>query len=536
MEEEMKSKLEQYYKISKKIPYSTKVYGENEEEIKPKIILKNLKGEDENKKTISKTVLILKYKTLEGVPIEAIIGNVNGINDRKNKIEKIIELIENQLRDNAKKEEGYKDYTELVDYKTTVKFPIEFTLEGLEILSSKDSREIPIERTYRINENERVEKLFSDKELEEKKKWKIPEVVKYQLWQEGRDAILKGFRGEKSREAFLKGEKIAQIMKGIEIAEGDTEKELETKEKNKRKFVTDYLLDVYDGKIKSKHDAEQPIENENIKEIRERVEYSINSKDIDKRMRTQLEQIKAQLDLLGKKNIVDEQNSKDEKKDDEIELLNEYLKIKEKGLAIDINILLEDFEDKMTREIQRQLDEQEEKQDVEISPKDYKQIKVLQNYQHFFNFVKKGMDRTSRFYAIKEENLNFELLEKLFEKRNMQEAIQYIRLKCKMLDETKTDDISKNRQEYPSVRELYEFLLNSSVRTMTKRDDEEMFSKIFEKAKNYLLENNSKEINLYNFYAKKFKVYECPTCETGKDDVGNFTSEADLEDSINTSR
>ena len=46
MEEKIKNKLEEYYKKNKKIPYSTKVYGEKEDEIKPKFILRPLKFED----------------------------------------------------------------------------------------------------------------------------------------------------------------------------------------------------------------------------------------------------------------------------------------------------------------------------------------------------------------------------------------------------------------------------------------------------------------------------------------------------------
>lgn len=57
----------------------------------------------------------------------------------------------------------------------------------------------------------------------------IPEIVKYTVWREGRETTLKSFITEKEKKAFLKGEEIAQIMQGVEIADEDTDKTLENK-------------------------------------------------------------------------------------------------------------------------------------------------------------------------------------------------------------------------------------------------------------------------------------------------------------------
>ena len=529
MEEKIKNKLEEYYKKAKKIPYSTKVYGEKEDEIKPKFILRPLKFEDnkmnKDKKNNGKTLLIFKYKTLEGIPIEVIMGSVDATYDRKTKVEKVIELIEEQLRDNAKETEGYDYYNQILKYKKDSQMPLKFTLEGLQILSSKNPKEDSIERTSFINDKDRVEKVFTDEELEEYKKKNIPEVVKYQLWQEGREVILKGLKTNKDRQAFLKGEKIAQTMKGIEFSKEDTEKKIEEKNKNKKQFVTNYLLDIYDSKNTDESSDYKKIED-NIQELKQKVDATINSKSIDQRMRAKLELLKGQLELINKKDSEYVPNVK-QQGENEDELLNEYIKIKEKGIASDINKSLEGLEEKLTTEIQKKIDEQRENKETEI--KDYAQVRLLQGYEHFFNLVKNGMDRTARFYAINEEKINFDVLEKLFVKYNEKEMLEYIQLKQEMLKETNTEDIKNKEQEYPGIRNLYEFLLNSSVRERTKEDDENMFLKVFDKAKRKMLENNKDEINLYNSYAKRFKIYECPTYQKDKDNTKNAIDSTSLE-------
>ena len=314
-------------------------------------------------------------------------------------------------------------------------------------------------------------------------------------------------------------------MKGIEFSKEDTEKKIEEKNKNKKQFVTNYLLDIYDSKNTDESSDYKKIED-NIQELKQKVDATINSKSIDQRMRAKLELLKGQLELINKKDSEYVPNVK-QQGENEDELLNEYIKIKEKGIASDINKALEGLEEKLTTEIQKKIDEQRENKETEI--KDYAQVRLLQGYEHFFNLVKNGMDRTARFYAINEEKINFDVLEKLFVKYNEKEMLEYIQLKQEMLKETNTEDIKNKEQEYPGIRNLYEFLLNSSVRERTKEDDENMFLKVFDKAKRKMLENNKDEINLYNSYAKRFKIYECPTYQKDKDNTKNAIDSTSLE-------
>ena len=539
MKQETKDKeIKKGVKVSKNILYSTKVFGEKENEINPNIILIPLNWV-ENKKSKNMALLLLKYKTLEGQPLEVIIATVDATYNRQKKLERIVELIKNQLRDNAREKDGYKYYKELKEYMKAENVPLKFTLEGLEILSTKNPKEISIERTFGINDDRKVEILITDEEFE-KRRSKVPEVVKYELWQEGRNAIIKGFKTEKERQAFLNGEKIAKIMQSVEIADEDTEKVIETKKKKQRNLVANYLLGIYDRRNISNQNINEQSQSQQDEEriitLRKNIENGINTQPIDKQMRDKLELLKRYLALMDNRKNENEQNNNrnGENKDnvEEQELLRKYLNIKEKGLAIDANIVLESLEKDVNKRIEDKIDKQ-----VEISPEDSEYAKKLQNGQHFFDLVKKGFDRTSRIFALTTGKVDFDFLEKLIQNYNGQdkELLEYIEFKRKILEQAQTEDIQNKEDEYPAVRELYKFLVNSSVREITKKDDENTFSRIFESVKRKLLKDHAEEINLYNCNAKPFKIYLCPTYETEKDEFTTVKSNQAQENEKQTS-
>lgn len=83
MKQETKDKeIKKGVKVSKNILYSTKVFGEKENEINPNIILIPLNWV-ENKKSKNMALLLLKYKTLEGQPLEVIIATVDATYNRQ---------------------------------------------------------------------------------------------------------------------------------------------------------------------------------------------------------------------------------------------------------------------------------------------------------------------------------------------------------------------------------------------------------------------------------------------------------------------
>lgn len=512
---EAEKKIENISKTSKNILYSTQVFGEKENEINPEIIMKDLKKEDENDQI--GTFLILKYNTLKGIPLQVIIATLDKINDRKNRVEKINELIKSQLRDNANEEEGYKYYEELREYLKTEGIPLNLTPEGTDILSTKSDEEKKFTRTICENSNGKVKQLYTNTQLKEMRRNNMSEIDRHNLWLEGKQAILKNLKTEKERQDFLKGEEIAQIIKGTDIDNIDAGKKLDEKMKNRKRMVTEYLLDIYEGKNITVQSNEKQMENQQkenkLKLLKAQLEKNnFNSENQRQQNANNLELVNVALKRIEQERVEYEKSIKEKKEEEEQEqaLLMGYLEIKEKGLAIDINVFLEKLEAIINNKIQKQIDKQ--KGETEISPNDYREIKILQNYHHFFSFVKNGIDRSARVFAMATEKLDFEILKRLMTKFNGhdQEILQYIDVKQKMLDETKTEDIKNKERYYPSVRELYTFLLDSGVREVTKKDDEEMSATIFEKAKEKLLKNYAKEISLYNRYARKFGAYVCP--------------------------
>lgn len=231
-------------------------------------------------------------------------------------------------------------------------------------------------------------------------------------------------------------------------------------------------------------------------------------------------------DIEFKKNITSEyllEAYKDKNKNENprMNLLKGYLMIKEKGLAIDTKITLEELESRYYENIKEK--------NGEISSDDYEKLEILEDYKTFFDLVKTGMDWNARVFALKLKKINFNGLKKLFEKfkSNDEELLNYFNIKEKMIKDVQTDNIEVDYNENNSVKELYEFLLNSSIREKTKKDDEYIISGIYEHIKREIVANNIDEIECYNHYAKKSDVY---VCEVPKDkenakkmDISNTT-------------
>lgn len=439
-------KLDKYAKESKYITYSTEIYKTtlNERE-KPKIALRELTKEEDDEKEEGaekkeKRIwsFILKYKTLEKIPQEVIIGTLDDTPDRKDKAIEIIKLLIGQLEENVVSEDGYKNYEELFQYVHNQNIPFNLTMEGAEILITKSKENVKIERTCFENEKGKIESRFDKDDIEKIKKERNTKLKKYieekQIagrWKERREKIINSFDTEDEKQKFLKGENITKFLK-------ETDKDIETK----KNITANYLLEAYD-------------------------------------------------------------EDKDEKENPKMNLLKGYLKIKEKGLAIDTKITLEELENRFYRNIK--------KKEGEISSEDYNTLQILEDYKTFFDLVKTGKDWNARVFALRLKNINFSNLKKVFEKFNSgdKELLNYFDKKAEMIKEVQTDNIEVDYNEHNSVKELYNFLLNSSIREKTKKDDEHVISGIYEQVKKEIIANNLDELKFYNQYAEKSGIKVC---------------------------
>lgn len=442
-------------KKSKNILYSTNVIKIKDEKTEDnteqknskdtKLILRPVKKDEDNYWAI-----ILKYKIDDGIPQEVIMGTVklDGNSDLKNKTVDIIDLIMEQLQENANNGLGYSSYEKLYEYVDKNNIEFNLTMEGQEILTSKSKEKIKIPRTYFENKQGKIESLYKEEELE-----KLKEKIKNELdvymnkirekekWIKRREKILSSLHKTKEDITFLKGEKITNF-----IQEADKDINLQ------KNMVADYYLEIFKDEKKYTNEI-----------------------------------------LQDKKDYI-------EQKDDEENLLEaakKYNIIKEKGLAIDANIILDTLENKCYSKI--------EEKNGKVTPDLLKVIDQIQAYQGFFNLVKQGRDWNARLKALKINNINFKSMKDLIKTigYNDKELLQYIDLKEKMVNELQLDSIDVEYKKDSSIGEMYDFLLHSSIRENTKNQDEKEISKCYTKyIREKLIESNFDELNLYNHYAE----------------------------------
>ena len=165
--------------------------------------------------------------------------------------------------------------------------------------------------------------------------------------------------------------------------------------------------------------------------------------------------------------------------------------------------------------------------------KDDKAYLEISKYKDVFELLKQGRDWNARIIAslhsldIKNLKNNFSRistrdLSKIEDADVLEdskflkdpELLEYMDLKSKMMNDTGNDNIDGKEHNYESVGNLYEFLLKSSIREKTQDVEMETIDKMFTSSiRNEYLKKNDEEIKLYNYYAKKFKMYECPMVE-----------------------
>lgn len=445
-------KLNLIAKKSRNILYSTKVFEKTDENIdesieenidektnenikKPKIILRELKKE-ENGKENHYWAIILKYKVSEDIPQEVIIGTVKleKKSELKGNTVEIIKLIIKQLEENGNKGLGYNSYESLCEYVNINNIPFNLTMEGQDILASKSQEIKKIPRTCFENNQGKIENLFSEEDLEKMKKERKNELEVYmnkirekKKWNDRREKILKSLKREKKDQDFLRAEKLTDFL-----LEADNDPDIQ------RKLVGDYFLGVFEDK----------------------------------------------------ENVSEEENPV-------LNLANGYVKLKEKGLAIDANIILEKSENKCYTEIK------EKKGDVSLDIS--RLIELIEKYKSFFNLVKEGRDWNARLNALKLNNIDFDAMKALIQSINPndEELLQYIDLKGKMVNELQLDSIDVEYNKDSSVGEMYDFLLHSSVRKNTRQDDETVINKIYMHTRKGIIQRNLDKIELYNHYAQK---------------------------------
>ena len=203
----------------------------------------------------------------------------------------------------------------------------------------------------------------------------------------------------------------------------------------------------------------------------------------------------------------------EEEKENATREFQEYVNLKEKGIAIDAKILLEEVQNKFEEKFIKQNEEQ--KVSEEEMFRQSRTMNTLYNYARFFDLIKNGRELNARIYAAKLVKIDFSIMKKIFNNFHKdEELLKYIDLKeeeiREMQDETYVLSVS-TYEDYnkDSVKELNSFLIRSSIREHTRQDDEEKILDTFDQMKVELIKHNIEALKKYNYYAEKNGLYTC---------------------------
>lgn len=388
---------------------------------------------------------------------EVIIGKLKNTNRAFEKAREIKELIENQLIENSKGQGKLQAFRQLNRLVNENNLQFEFTMEGTDIITYSGEESIAVRRTYYEKENAYknscIKCLFSSEEMErfakERKNNNIQLLNKFDMnekWKRRRELILKRQETDADKKLFLEGEKISKI-----IEEADDENVL----KNYKDVVADYITENYQ-------------------------KYG---------------------------NLTD-----GEEKDSATREFQEYVNLKEKGIAIDAKILLEEVQNKIEKKFVEQRKEKNmTKEEIE---KQIETENTFNSYARFFDLIKGGRELNARIVA-KLTKIDFTKMKRIFSKFHKDdEILKYIDLKEKeireMQDETYVLSVS-TYEDYnkDSVKELNSFLIRSSIREHTRKDDEEKILDTFDQMKVELIKHNIEALKKYKYYAEKNGLYTC---------------------------
>lgn len=320
--------------------------------------------------------------------------------------------------------------------------------------------------------------------------------IPFKLTIEGREILL--YKGKENTEIIRtcfenKLGKIEELFPKEYLEKMNNEKISELNKYVKERKILEKWKERREKIIKSLKTEEKIQKFLNGERITEFLKKSDSSKDIQKNIAVNY--------------LLEEDSIGDSKKQNlKAKLLDSYLKIKEKGISIDVKRVLEDIESEYYRIIKEKKGE--------ISSDDYNKLEIVQDYKTFFDLVKMGKDWNARVFALKLKKIEFKNLKKLikFAKGNDKELLDYLDLKEKIINEVQTNNIDVNCSDCKSLKELNGFLVKSSIREKTKEDDEHVILGIYEYIKKEIIINNINDIEFYNDYAKKsyLDIYQIP--------------------------
>ena len=273
---------------------------------------------------------------------EVIIGKLKNTNRAFEKAREIKELIENQLIENSKGQGKLQAFRQLNRLVNENNLQFEFTMEGTDIITYSGEESIAVRRTYYEKENAYknscIKCLFSSEEMErfakERKNNNIQLLNKFDMNE----------KWKRRRELILKRQETDAdkklFLEGEKISKIIEEADDENVLKNYKDVVADYITENYQ-------------------------KYG---------------------------NLTD-----GEEKDSATREFQEYVNLKEKGIAIDAKILLEEVQNKIEKKFVEQRKEKNmTKEEIE---KQIETENTFNSYARFFDLIKGGRELNARIVA-----------------------------------------------------------------------------------------------------------------------------------------
>lgn len=453
-------------KVKENVPgilYSTEVAKELEETNKKEfpriaIIAKNIKDENNNKET----VLAYVYKYREAFcDFDIILGLLHQKSIDKEMMENIENLLRDQLKLNVNKDSDFISYENLVKYINEKDIPFEFTLEGLDILSTKRSNKI-IQKTF-VDSKDSSELLclYNKEEIKEKES-NMPNIINM------KEQVNRHIEEERKRQIEeANKKKLEELELKRQALEMKKEKRRIEEEQAKQKswmFRRTKILDTFTSLQK-----ESFFKGERIAHLMEKCDTDVSTK------KNIVE------DYLFETYLKKEEESTPKDKIKQI-ILEEYLKIKERYIA---DIAIKELEQKENVELEKITDNN-----------------PITNYKAFFKHIYNGNELAAT-TVLKFTKVNFDELKQFFEDSNVNEELsEYLRLKENAIYDKDED---KSKSQYI----LNDFLVHCNVDANTEeyKKIERIVLGVFENVEEEVNKNNEKDIKLYNHYAEKNGIY-----------------------------
>lgn len=435
-------------------------------------------------KTSQNVALFVLEYNMEEKPVQIVLGKLQfnkGDTDLSKKAKVIQEYLINQLKKNAKEPNDFQYCSDLDRICVKKSIPFVYTDEGIKILTNNRNEDIPLKKTYGLNEEHGFLNLicYSPDKIMDKyaSEFNLRKNIKERVSQN---------RAINAAKRELKPEQLNLFKLGRKIKEFKAEQNKDIVY-SFREALTVYLIKEKLRKHKEKNSNEQ------------------NKMSLD--------------EWLKIKNYYKEKENRDVKIDpsmmfglsEEQSLEERFFRIKEKAIAIDIKRILENEQNAY---VEKNMDS-----DVNVEENDNDEYSLINSYKTMFDFVKDGRDGNVRFSYSRTKD-GFKNLKSIVKKQDMEndeqdinskEILKYLELKENLLKNVNNrgkgfyEMYNKNND----VKKFVEFVIASSARNYTMEDEKDIFLDIYNDMVDEMISRHKDSVELYNGYASRFGAETC---------------------------